>query len=100
MKLIEVVPDEKVVWLVMDNHFNFTKDSTEWIGTKISFELTKKGAQTQLHFTHFGLVPAYECFELCENAWTDYLHNSLKNLIMTGKGQPNPKEDVPVRERL
>ena len=30
MKLIEVVPNKKVVWLVLDNHFNFTEDQSEW----------------------------------------------------------------------
>lgn len=94
MKLIEVIPGQKVVWLVLDNYFNFTKDKSEWIGTKISFEISEKNHQTQLKFSHLGLVPNYECFEVCKNAWTDYIQNSLKNLITTGKGNPNPKEEL------
>src|SRR5450432_4624752 len=47
MKLIEVIPGKKVVWLVTDNYFNFTKDKTEWKGTKISFDITKKDNETQ-----------------------------------------------------
>ncbi|MCW3093652.1 MAG: Activator of Hsp90 ATPase 1-like protein [Ferruginibacter sp.] len=93
MKLIEVIPDKKVVWLVLDNQFNFIKDKSEWIGTKIIFEIAEQGDKTQLQFTHQGLVPEYECFEVCENAWTDYIQNSLKNLVTSGKGHPNPKED-------
>ena len=42
--------------------------------------------------THQGLVPEYECFEICRDAWTSYIQNSLRNLIVTGKGQPNGKE--------
>lgn len=92
MKLIELIPEQKVVWLVMDNHFNFTQDKNEWIGTKISFEITKKGNKTELRLTHWGLVPDYECYDICFDAWSNYIHKSLFDLITTGKGQPNPKE--------
>ena len=92
MRLIEVVPDKKVVWLVLDNYFNFTKDKSEWKGTKVIFEISQQGAQTQIHFTHQGLVPEYECYDICFNAWTQYIQQSLRSLITTGKGQPNPKE--------
>ena len=95
MKLIEVIPDKKVVWLVLDNYFNFTEDKTEWTGTKIEFEISEKENKTQLHFTHRGLVPAYECYNICFDAWSNYINNSLRNLITTGKGQPNPKENIP-----
>jgi hypothetical protein len=94
MKLIEVVPDKKVVWLVLDNYFSFTKDQTEWVGTKIEFEISEKDGKTQLQFTHRGLVPAYECYDICFDAWTSYIKGSLKDLITTGKGQPNPKEEL------
>ena len=89
MKLIEVIPGKKVVWLVTDNYFNFTKDKSEWKGTKISFDISKKGNKTQLRFTHLGLVREYECFDICSNAWGQYIQHSLRNLITTGKGQPN-----------
>ncbi len=92
MKLVEVIPDQKVVWLVTDNYFNFLKDQSEWKGTKIIFEITRKGNQTQMHFTHEGLTPEYECYQICFDAWTDYIQNSLRNLITIGKGTPNPKE--------
>jgi hypothetical protein len=42
--------------------------------------------------THQGLVPEYECFEICRDAWTSYIQNSLHDLIVTGKGQPNGKD--------
>ena len=92
MKLVEVIPDKKVVWLVQDNYFNFIKDQSEWKGTMVIFEISEKDGQTQLHFTHQGLVPQYECYEICHDAWSNYIKNSLRNLITTGKGQPNPKE--------
>ena len=89
MKIIEFIPNEKVVWLVLDNYFKFTKDKSEWTGTKIIFEISEKDGKTQIHFTHLGLVPEYECYEVCRDGWTNYLHNSLRSLITTGKGQPN-----------
>lgn len=92
MKLTEVIPGKKVVWLVMDNYFQFTKDKDEWKGNKIIFEITEKDNTTQLQFTQVGLVPAYECYDICQNAWSNYIKNSLHSLISTGKGQPNPKE--------
>ncbi|MDB5111955.1 MAG: hypothetical protein JWR67_3069 [Mucilaginibacter sp.] len=90
IKITEFVPGKKVVWLVLENHFDFTKDKTEWKGTKMVFEISKKDGKTQLVFTHVGLVPAYECYELCSDAWGNYIGKSLKSLIETGKGQPNP----------
>ncbi|RAJ00386.1 uncharacterized protein YndB with AHSA1/START domain [Chitinophaga skermanii] len=90
MKIIEFIPNEKVVWLVEANYFNFTRDHAEWTNTKISFEIASKGDQTELVFTHIGLVPTEECYDICTDAWTNYIRGSLKNLITTGKGKPNP----------
>ena len=63
----------------------------EWTGTKISFEISNKDRKTRVVFTHLGLVPKIECYRACSNAWSDYLNNSLRNLIITGKGQPDQK---------
>src|SRR5215510_1295448 len=94
IRLIEVVPGKKLVWLVLDNFFNFTEDKSEWKDTKVIFELFKKDDQTEVRFTHEGLVPQYECFDVCSNAWGSYINGSLRRLITTGKGNPNPKEEV------
>ncbi|MCW3466418.1 SRPBCC domain-containing protein [Chitinophaga nivalis] len=92
MKLVEVVPYEKVVWEVLKNYFNFTKHANEWTGDKVSFEIFRQDDKTGIRFTHWGLVPEYECYEACFNGWSKYINNSLRNLIVTGKGEPNPKE--------
>ena len=91
-RIEELVPDEKVVWLVLDAYLSFVEDKTEWNGTKVVFEVSEKGDKTEIRFTHQGLVPDYECYDNCSNAWGFYVNSSLRNLITTGKGDPNPKE--------
>ncbi len=93
MKVTELVPGKKVGWLVLDNYFNFIKDQSEWKGTKISFDISKQGNKTEIRFTHIGLVPEYECYDVCSNAWGSYIFGSLGNLITAGKGNPNRKEN-------
>ncbi|HJP63002.1 MAG TPA: SRPBCC domain-containing protein [Mucilaginibacter sp.] len=94
MRLTEVIPNKRVVWLVLDNYFSFTQDQSEWVGNTIEFDITEKDGKTQLLFTQHGLIPAYECYNICFDAWTSYIQGSLKDLITTGKGQPNPKEEL------
>ncbi|MGD0963161.1 MAG: SRPBCC domain-containing protein [Candidatus Acidiferrales bacterium] len=92
IKIAELIPGKKVVWHVLDNRFNFTKDKNEWKGTDVIFEVSRKGNRTEVRFTHRGLVPEYECFDVCSNAWGSYINGSLWSLITTGEGKPNPKE--------
>jgi uncharacterized protein YndB with AHSA1/START domain len=98
MRVTELVPGERVVWQVVDNHMSFIGDQSEWIGTEIRFELSEKDGGTELRFTHDGLVPSYECFDVCRNAWTFYVGDSLRSLAATGEGQPSDPDTLSLGE--
>ncbi len=88
-RIIEFAPTKKVVWRVLDAYLNFTADPKEWTGSEITFEVSQQGEQTEVRFTHLGLVPAFECYDKCSSAWSFYINNSLRRLITTGHGEPN-----------
>ncbi|WP_433193705.1 SRPBCC family protein [Nocardia sp. CA-107356] len=93
MRLTEVVPNKKVVWLAVDNRLEFVEDKTEWNGTEIHFDISEKNGKTELRFTHIGLVPEFECFDACSTGWSFYINESLRDLITTGTGQPSEFPD-------
>ena len=77
----EFVPGHRLVWRVTDAEMTFIAARNEWTGTEIVFDITRKGDQTELRFTHKGLVPTVECFNDCSNAWSGYIAGSLKSRI-------------------
>lgn len=87
--IAELVPGKKVVWHVFDAKLSFDK-SDEWKGTDIVFEIGQKDGQTEVRFTHRGLVSAFECYSDCSNAWGLLVGGNLKKFIQTGKTQPSP----------
>ena len=84
-KLIEVIPNKKVVWMITDSELNFLEKKDEWTGTKVIFDILPKGDKTQLVFTHDGLTPEVECYDACAPAWSQYIQNKLLPLIITNK---------------
>ncbi len=87
-KLVEVIPDQKVVWLITESKLSFLDKMDEWVGTKVIFDISKKGGKTQLVFTHEGLTPEVECYDSCAPAWSEYLEHKLLPLIDSGKSIP------------
>ncbi len=88
-KITEFIPGKKVVWHVVEANLTFVKDKSEWKDTDIVFEIAKEDDRTRVRFTHVGLVSAYECYDSCSNAWGSLVNGNLRNLIATGKAQPN-----------
>ena len=89
-KVTELVPGKKVVWKVVDSHLEGPEDPNEWTGTEITFEISREGERTEVLFSHDGLVPDFECFDSCSNAWGFFVNGSLGRLIATGEGPAKP----------
>jgi len=93
MTLTEVVPGRRMVWHVTDSSISFVENATEWDDTDVVFEILDRDGTTEVRFTHVGLRPADECYNLCSDAWTSYITGSLRNLITTGTGEPIRRTD-------
>ena len=61
------------MWHISDAYLNFIDDPDEWVGTDVAFQVAPNGDQTEVLFSHRGLVPQLECFDKCSNAWGYYI---------------------------
>ncbi|MFF2845854.1 SRPBCC domain-containing protein [Streptomyces sp. NPDC058001] len=84
MKVIELAPGRRVVWEVVDG-------PEEWIGTQVSWDLAQVGDYTVVLFKHQGWKEPVEFMHHCSTKWALFLM-SLKSLIETGKGAPDPHD--------
>ena len=85
-KLIEFIPNKKLVWLVTQSTLHWlTNDKKEWTNTKMIFELIPNGDKTFIKFTHEGLLPEKECYDKCEGGWNMVIKDRLFNYITTDK---------------
>lgn len=84
-KIVELIPNKKVVWQVTESNLKFPTP-TEWTGSTIEFSIENVNGTTHVKFTHKGLVPAFECYNNCSWAWGQLIQTSLKSLIETGEG--------------
>ena len=89
MTVSEAFPNRSLVWKVADGNHDLeditTKD--EWKGTSIKWKIVENETGSKVTFTHEGLVPALQCYKICETGW-GYFLGSLKNYIEAGKGYP------------
>ena len=84
MKIIELIPDEKVVWKCV---------AGPWVDTgEFSFEIQPDERGSVVKFAHRGWPEADEFFMHCNSKWGFFLGVSLKSYLETGKGRPHPEE--------
>lgn len=85
-KLIEVIPNRKIVWLVTESTLHWLqKDKHEWKNTKMSFEISTAKDKTVVQFTHEGLVSGKECYDMCSQGWNMVIKDYLFHFIADGK---------------
>ena len=89
MKVLELHPAKRVLWQVVDG-------PEEWIGTKVSWDLKQDGDYAVVLFKHQGWKEPVEFMHHCSTKWAIFLM-SLKSLVETGKGAPNPNDIKIVR---
>lgn len=82
----ELIPGNRIVWLVTDCYMPWYANKKEWAGTKLIFGLSEDNGATTLNFTHEGLTPDVECYKDCEPGWTHWIATSLFSYLTTGKG--------------
>ncbi len=89
-KIMEFIPGTKVVWHVTEATLSFVANAEEWKGTSIIFAIEPAPKGATVCFTHQGLLPEFECYDACSNAWGKLINGNLRNFITTGEVQPSP----------
>ena len=86
MKVLELVPARRVVWEVVDG-------PSEWIGTKVIWELSEEGEGTTIRFKQQGWREQVDFMHHCSTKWATFLM-SLKAQLETGKGSAFPNDNL------
>ena len=84
MKVLDAVPNERVLWQVVDG-------PPEWVDTTVAFDLTQVDGRTKVLFTHAGWREPVDFMHHCSTKWATYLM-SLKAMVETGTGAPAPHD--------
>ncbi|WP_280242709.1 SRPBCC family protein [Nocardia abscessus] len=82
MQVRELEPGKRVLWEVIDG-------PDDWVGTQLDWNLGQADDYTIVLFKHQGWKEPVESMYHCSTKWAVFLL-SLKSLIETGKGAPEP----------
>jgi len=91
-KVIEFQKNWMLTWECIESnqvHAGLKGVKEEWLGTKLHWNISSKDNQTTtVDFLHEGLVPAFNCYDVCSIAWDYFITDSLKSYIEKGIGKP------------
>lgn len=87
-KISEAVPENRVVWQVVNCNIPRLQDTTEWNGTSVAWDVSSSNGTTTVTLTHHGITPEVECYGMCEKGWNSAVQNSLLQFLNEGKGVP------------
>src|SRR5262245_54905002 len=82
-QITELIRGKRIVWRVSDSSLEFVTNKSEWNDTEIVFDISEQHGRTEVRFSHRGLVPQYECYGNCSNAWGMLINGNLRTLIAT-----------------
>jgi hypothetical protein len=100
-RLVEVIPNKKMVWLVTESTLYWIQnDKQEWTNTKMIFEIRTAGNKTILHFTHEGLVPVKEGYVMCGKGWGMIIKNWLSHFIIYGTQSSEMAKVAEIRNQM
>ncbi len=88
IRIAEMKPEKRIVWDVIESFQGWVKNTSEWAGTKIVWEIKQEKNGASIDMTHIGLVPEIECFTSCTRGWNFLTQESLLKYLTEGKGLP------------
>ena len=72
-------------------HWRFTDGPPEWVGTDVTFDLSRQDEYTVVLFGHRNWREAVEFTAHCSMKWATFLL-SLRALMENGEGSPSPDD--------
>jgi uncharacterized protein YndB with AHSA1/START domain len=84
MKVLESAAPARLTWEVVDG-------PEEWVGTRIHWDLRSEDEWTIVNFKHEGWREPVDFMHHCSTKWATFLL-SLKELVETGTGRPDPRD--------
>lgn len=92
-ELTDMEPPGHVEWTCVDAlhiHEGQPKEiETEWLSTKVVWDISEHGTGSRINMQHQGLTPELLCYDVCEAGWDMFFLGSLKQYLDTGQGSPH-----------